>query len=169
MLLIESKDEYGEYIIATIDGYEVMVDKCDELTLRQYIWHIREDYRHGYKTIFRRYRIGGGKRKTVIISRDILCVTDINIFVDHRDGNTLNNRRHNLRESTNSQNQYNRKMLDSNKSGIKGVHWYKNYGKWVAVITVMGKKKTLGYFDNIEDAARARKEAEQLYCDGFAR
>ena len=42
-----------------------------------------------------------------------------------------------------------------NKSGYKGVNWYKNTNRWLARITVNGKRICLGYFKNILDAAKA--------------
>ncbi len=42
-----------------------------------------------------------------------------------------------------------------NKSGYKGVNWYKNTNRWLAGITVNGKRICLGYFKNILDAAKA--------------
>lgn len=48
-----------------------------------------------------------------------------------------------------------------NKSGVKGVCWDKNREKWVAQIEFQGKNYNLGRYDKIEDAAAARKEAEE--------
>ena len=42
------------------------------------------------------------------------------IQIDHRDGDTFNNTRRNLRAATNQQNQMNRKVVTA-KSGVKGV------------------------------------------------
>jgi hypothetical protein len=47
------------------------------------------------------------------------------------------------------------------KSGIKGVFWNKQRGKWEARIGFQGKVYKLGVFEFIEDAAKARKEAEE--------
>lgn len=54
----------------------------------------------------------------------------------------------------------NQKKSKNNKSGVKGVHWDKTKGKWTAQITFKGKNYYLGRYDDIEDAARARKAAE---------
>jgi hypothetical protein len=83
--------------------------------------------------------------------------------VDHRDGNGLNNTRNNLRVCTQAENLQNRNKYSTNKSGHKGVAWYKPYGKWRATIGIKGKQKHLGYFDNIEDAIEARRVAEEKY------
>lgn len=48
-----------------------------------------------------------------------------------------------------------------NKSGVKGVCWDKNRKKWIAQIRFQGKNYSLGRYNKIEDAAAARKEAEE--------
>lgn len=50
-----------------------------------------------------------------------------------------------------------------NKSGVKGVYWHKKKKKWVACIMFRRKNINLGTYDNLEDAAQARKEAEEKY------
>lgn len=53
-----------------------------------------------------------------------------------------------------------RKTPTTNTSGVKGVHFDKRAGKWRAVITLKGKRRYLGYFDDLASAAEARREAE---------
>lgn len=52
--------------------------------------------------------------------------------------------------------------LDESKN-IPGVCWSNTANKWRAYINLEGKQKHLGYFDNIEDAIQARKDAEDIY------
>ncbi len=59
------------------------------------------------------------------------------------------------------------KMPVTNKSGIKGVSWNKNRKKWVAQITFKGKNYNLGRYDKKEEAAEARKEAENNLFGNF--
>ncbi|HEB4103147.1 TPA: HNH endonuclease [Acinetobacter baumannii] len=80
-------------------------------------------------------------------------------YVDHRDGDTNNNRFNNLRAATNSTNQANAKMRHDNASGVKGVSWHKAKGKWRATITHNGKSKHLGLFDSLDEAKRVRQQA----------
>jgi len=83
--------------------------------------------------------------------------------IDHKDGNGLNNRIENLRVVTNQENQKNRRMQRSNTSGVTGVCWDKARGKWRAQIHIDGKKKHLGYFADIDEAAEAyRKAADEI-------
>jgi len=49
----------------------------------------------------------------------------------------------------------------TNKSGMTGVSWLKNYGKWEAYITVNYKKINLGYYDDLQEAGAAYLNAKQ--------
>lgn len=55
------------------------------------------------------------------------------------------------------------KIRSDNTTGVKGVTFEKNRNKYRAQITLGNKKKHLGYFDTLEDAAQARKIAEEEY------
>lgn len=89
--------------------------------------------------------------------------------VDHINGRINDNRWENLRIVSRKQNMQNRKTHRNNECGIRGVGFVKHYGKWQARIMVDRKAIHLGYFDVMEDAAAARKSAEELYFGEFAR
>lgn len=89
--------------------------------------------------------------------------------VDHADDNHDNNRWHNLREATNSQNQANTRLRTSNKSGFKGVSFSQPAKKWLAVIYHQGSRYQLGFFDNPEDASAAYQSAAQRLFGEFHR
>lgn len=55
----------------------------------------------------------------------------------------------------------NRRMFKSNVSGVTGVTWAKDRQKWYAYIGRNNEFFRLGYFEKLEDAIAARKEAEQ--------
>ena len=56
-----------------------------------------------------------------------------------------------------------RAYTNNQSSGVCGVNWHKASQKWVARIQVKGKQLSIGYFDHLEDAIAARKEAEEKY------
>lgn len=80
--------------------------------------------------------------------------------IDHIDHNPANNRIDNLRLVTKSGNRKNRSADRRNKSGVTGVHWAPHANAWAAQIRSEHKTSHLGYFKNLQDAARARKRAE---------
>jgi len=83
--------------------------------------------------------------------------------IDHIDRNPMNNRIDNLRDVSHSENLHNYKQRKTNSSGFTGVSWYARYRKWRAHIMVDNKQIHLGYFDDINDAVKARKLAKIRY------
>lgn len=79
--------------------------------------------------------------------------------VDHIDRNKTNNKWANLRDVTNKENCMNKSIQKRNSSGFGGVHWNKTNKKWEAKISVDGNDIFLGLFDDINDAANARRQA----------
>lgn len=89
-------------------------------------------------------------------------------FVDHiqhapRQGLKYDNRKSNLRIVDPCQSAWNTCASVLSKTGIKGVRFNKYHNRWQAVISVRKKKMHLGYFKDINDAIKARKEAEEKY------
>jgi hypothetical protein len=93
--------------------------------------------------------------------------------VDHIDRNGLNNRKSNLRNAIDDQgfrqNQYNCGIRRNNTTGFKGVYFKKQRQKFVAQITVNGKRKHLGYFDTAEEAHAVFCAAANEFHGAFAR
>jgi hypothetical protein len=75
--------------------------------------------------------------------------------VDHRNHDTLDNRRSNLRIATPTQNAANRRKPEGSTSAYKGVGWSSKQGKWAARIKIDGRLMHLGYFTSESVAARA--------------
>ena len=89
--------------------------------------------------------------------------------IDHIDGNPLNNKVENLRESNRKQNSQNSKLRSDNKSGHKGVYWHKKSGKWRVVIKANGKRHYFGLYENKEEAIRVAIEARKKLHGEFGR
>jgi hypothetical protein len=81
-------------------------------------------------------------------------------YIDHINGCRSDNRIDNLRAATRSINSKNTKKRSDNNSGVMGVSWDKRYNRWQSYLNSGGKRKHLGYFDNIFDAAAARISAQ---------
>lgn len=87
----------------------------------------------------------------------------IGLVVDHINGDTLDNRKQNLRVASKSQNAANmRKHRGSSK--FKGVCWNRKSGKWAVEIKVNGKTQYLGmYADEILAAKVYDTAAKHLF------
>jgi hypothetical protein len=87
--------------------------------------------------------------------------------MDHINGQGLDNRLENLRDSTSSVSAFNRGRPRNNTSGIVGVCF--DNGKWRARIEVNYNQIELGRYTNVRDAEAARKRAERKYFPGIKR
>ena len=117
-------------------------------------------FRAGYRTVY----VAGKLRFAHRIIWKMIHGFDPN-FIDHIDGNILNNRPSNLREATNSQNKMNSGPYKNNTSGTKGVHRRSDSGLWRAYISHNGKRVWLGQF-LLLDAAIAAVETARTNFHG---
>lgn len=142
----------GEMCVEVVlaNGAVAVIDKQDFLEVGKHLWHTVNGYaaREG----------GEGESRTVFLHR-MLCPVGHGSFVDHINGNKLDNRRKNLRPATKMQNAWNAKISRRNSSGVKGVK-RNRYGRWTAEIKCAGRYRYLGIYRAIEDAAAARSSAE---------
>jgi hypothetical protein len=83
--------------------------------------------------------------------------------IDHRNRIRTDNRWENIREATPKQNAENLTVRPTLVSGCCGVNLDARTGLWKARITHEGLTRHLGYHQNLHDAVRARKTAEQKY------
>lgn len=121
--------------------------------------------------------VGGraGKRRTIALHR-FLTLTGPTELVDHRNGDTLDNRFHNLRLCSPAENSRNVVGSKNRKrGGFKGVNWNRRAQKWEAGINggerqSNGKRRRLylGLFVDPADAARAYDAAALRYFGEFA-
>lgn len=112
--------------------------------------------------------LAGRINDEIVLMHRFLTNCDEEHVVDHKNHITGNNRIENLRICTVSENQYNRSMQNNNKSGSIGVCWDVRYQKWRAYINVNKKRIELGYFDQLNDAVLARRNAENVYHSEFS-
>lgn len=91
------------------------------------------------------------------------------LWIDHANGDPLDNRIENLREATPAQNNYNRAIQHNSKSGFKGVYKRKDTQRYQACIRVNKKPIVLGYFRSAEEASEAYQAAALKYHGEFAK
>lgn len=133
--------------IALTKGKYALVDDADFEWLNQWSWHAR-----GKRNV---YVVRKGYGKYLLMHRELVGVPP-GFILDHINGNTLDNRRSNLRVCTNQQNLMNAKLAVTNTSGFKGVCWHKGRKKWKAQINVdKNTRAHIGLFDDKHHAALA--------------
>lgn len=145
--------------IPLTQGLSAIVDDEDFEMLSRFKWHFHQT---GYA--MRTARIDG--KKHLLRMHRVVMNAPPHKCVDHINGNTLDNRKRNLRIASRSQNQHNRGRNKNNTSGFKGVSRYR--GRWRARITVNWKEIRLGIFDTPEEAFDAYVAAAKEYHGEFA-
>jgi hypothetical protein len=88
-------------------------------------------------------------------------------IVDHINNIKDDNRILNLREASDSENQYNSLLRKSNTSGFKGVYFHKKKLKWIAQCRVDKKLNYIGQFDSVLEANEAVMEFRKSYHGEF--
>lgn len=144
-------------------GQVAIVDDVDaDLALVK--WYA---YPVGRRGFYARRCVGTRERKWVklhqVIAKRLGCE-----LVDHKNRDGLDNRRENLRPATKRQNAANHGRNRNNASGYKGVSWCNRERKWRACIRVDYKRKSLGYYADPAEAARAYDAAAAVAFGEFA-
>lgn len=131
--------------------------------LSQWKWHAHKGGREKAAWYAARCVMEKGKRRTILMHREITCAKKGEV-PDHHNLDSLDNQRENLRIATNSQNQCNTRPYGA--IPYKGVFMFK--GRYRAAIMVNRKRKYLGYFDTAEEAAMAYNNAARVLHGEFA-
>lgn len=108
-----------------------------------------------------------GRRKFVRFHRIVMNAKPGQV-VDHINKNRADNRKCNLRCCKRAENDRNRNTYSTNTSGVTGVYFDKQRGKWAASISYNKKRILIGRFTTKEDAIRARLEKEAELFKEFA-
>lgn len=159
---IEQPTDASIRLIALTQGQIAIVDADRYEWAMRWKWFARY-YRHT-RSYYAARRGRGGEPKDVFLHRQIMGEPDDQ--VDHVNGNSLDNRTQNLRACTGRQNNANRGLRSDNTSGHVGVDRVGD--TWRSVITIGGKRISLGTFANKDDAIAARVYAELTYLGEFA-
>ena len=136
-------------------------------------WNARYAHSEAMTTIGAQgYRVGSIFNKKYAAHRIVFALVHGHwpeAEIDHVDGDRLNNRPGNLRNATRSQNQCNVGTMRSNTSGAKGVSWDRDREMWRADIMLHYKRKHLGMFKTVKDAADAYRNASAKMHQEFGR
>lgn len=125
---------------------------------------------HGYYAIKATYK--NKKRGTCSMHRFIMNARKSDPAIDHKNGDTLDNRKENLRFCTQSQNLQNRRMHKGNTTGYKGVFLSRTKTmppRYRAKITANGKRFSSKIYDTKEEAALAYDAMASHLHGEFAR
>lgn len=148
--------------IPLTQGKIALVDDEDYETVNQYKWFAMAVRR---KNVVR-YWYAATKfgRKNVSMHRLLMGIDGP--LVDHKNHDTLDNRRSNLRHATRAQNNQNQRLSTRNKSGYKGVIWHKN--RWEVYLRLNGQSRFVGSSTNKEEAAEIYNHHALLHYGEFA-
>ena len=155
--------EYFQFELT--QGKVARIDEDNWDSLSSFSWSAMKSRRGQYYAVRGVWENGKVIRKW--LHREIMnCPAGM--FVDHINGDSMDNRRENLRICTSKQNSQNQKRRINNTTGVKGV-FFNKFGSYVVTIRDNGKAKYLGSFKTLDEATTVRREAE-LRCYGeFAR
>lgn len=150
--------------------FNIKVDNEDYEFISKFSWHLSPDNLkkpnnfYAYTNI----RKNDGTRGRISMSRLIMNQNYKNgMEIDHKNHDTLDNRKINLRICSKTLNRLNRKPT-KHSSKYKGVSWYPKYNKWASRINKNGKTIFLGYFEKEIDAAKKYDEVVKNYHGEYA-
>jgi hypothetical protein len=153
------EDEPCRYISLT-RGQKAIVDATLFDHLSQWNWFSRWSPHTQSYYVYRKIGEKGFSMQRQIIGAE-------GYHVDHKNHNTLDNRRSNLRWANHSQSMMNRNRI-WNKLGYVGVYYKKRDDNYCIEVTKNGKVYTKGGFDTPEAAAQARDELALKHHGEFA-
>lgn len=150
----------GRVRIPLTRGLYATIDRADLDTVRPHNWSARPSRNTWYAQMQAAGRIVSMHR--------LIAGAAPGIEVDHRDGDGLNNTRENLRAATRSRNTANTPLTAANTTGYKGISLDRKSGRWRAEIKHAKNRRSLGYHDTPEDAARAYDAAARELHGAYA-
>lgn len=143
-------------------GNPFYIDDNDYETVSRYSW-----YETSYGYLMTRLSV----TEQIFMHRLIMFGLDSKnngIYIDHINRERRDNRKINLRACTIQENTWNKASETNTKSGVRGVSWYEPGNKWRAYIGIDSRTISLGYYNDLDEAIKARKEAEKKYWGEFA-
>ncbi len=155
----------GSYVVPLTMGCIALIDAVDYRRVSAFAWHAKKRPDGRFAAACNSTTKRG--QETILMHRFLLKLRTKGMpFVDHVNGDSLDNRRINIRIATPSQNCQNR--LPNRNKRFKGVRRTAN-GKWQARISNLGITHYLGVFDRQRDALSAYDERAKALYGAFAR
>ncbi len=151
-------------LIPLTKGFFAKVDDEDYERLSRFKWRVviaRKGTANPYAIRFNK-----GTRRNIFMHHEVLNFS-VKGKLDHKDGDSLNNQKNNLRPATSIENGRNRR-LQKHSAPYKGVALFKPTGKFQAYVCINKKPKHLGFFDTAEDAALVYDYHADLHYGEFA-
>lgn len=146
-------------------GLEAIVDAADHEAVSAFKWYAMSP---GSGAFYAARSVAARHGWTISLHRQLMCAP-AGLQVDHINGDTLDNRRANLRVCTIAENHWNSRRRADNSSGYIGVSFKPSLNKWMAMIKSGGAAHYLGVFPDKLDAARAYDAAALAQRGAFAR
>ena len=130
--------------------YVALVDDEDYDRVSQYNWSVEINHDTAYA--YRKVDVGNSKRQHIKMHRFIMGVINIEVDIDHKNQNGLDNQKSNLRVTTHQKNTFNTRSRKNSTSQFKGVS-FKNFNKkvrgscikFLVYFFFFQKKKTIGF------------------------
>ena len=159
-------EQHQDFAIELTRGQIAFVDEYDLSALSAWKWFAWRSNSGAFYAA--RSIVVNGIRQRVYMHRQILGLTPGDgKYGDHKNGDTLDNRRGNLRTANPSQSAENR-ISYANTSGFRGVSWCKSKNKWEAQLKQNRKKIHHSRHKSAIDAARAYDAAAKEAFGEFA-
>lgn len=166
-----SYDLTGEYGIGyTKKGEPFYFDLEDYNKIKDYSWYISHGKKGDSRPRVMAHIPGAKTSRNIRLHRLVLDVFDEKYKkydVDHINHDTCDNRKENLRLVTRTQNNMNMSTR-KHSTPYKGIQYNEKKKRWTASIKLNGKNIYLITTDNLEEAIRVRKEAEEKYFGEYA-
>lgn len=148
--MIKLFDTYG---VLTVDGTEFLFDIEDLSIIKSRHWYKDKD---GYLASCYTYN----RRRCFVMFHRLVMKAERGQTVDHINRNRADNRKKNLRCCSKFENNLNRGLKSTNKSGYIGVHFDNKRNKWIANITYNKKRIFIGRYKTKQEAVKARIQKE---------
>lgn len=156
---IKTEGKLTKIFFYNSDNYTI-IDTFDYELVKDLCWGESSDH---YAKAYRKAPVS----ENIRLHR-LLMSPDRQHEVDHKNNDRLDNRRSNLRICTRKDNSRNISLRSDNTSGNIGVSFIKCVNRYEANIMVNGKHIYIGRYKNIDDAVKARQDAEIKYFGEFA-